>query len=80
MTAPKITMWSLVQCARREIAMRKRVYPRRVSEGKMPLATAEREIAEMTAIFELLQRLERDEAQATAPTLDLAGDAANPDR
>jgi hypothetical protein len=80
MTAPKFTTWSLMQCARREIAARKRVYPRRIAEGKMTQATADLELAAMTAIYELLQRLERDEAQAMAPTLDLNGDAANPDR
>ncbi|MBP6444807.1 MAG: hypothetical protein KA267_12340 [Gemmatimonadales bacterium] len=38
------------QCAERELAMRKRVYPRWVSAGKMTQAAADREIAAMEAI------------------------------
>jgi hypothetical protein len=79
MTGQKITLWTLVQCARREIAMRNRVYPRRVNEGKMTQVTADRELAEMTAIYELLQRLERDESESRAPSLDL-GDGPSADR
>jgi hypothetical protein len=37
----------LAACARRELAQRKRVYPRLVSKGKMDQGTAELEIAMM---------------------------------
>lgn len=79
MTAQKIPLWSLVQCARREIAMRTRVYPRRVEDGRMKQADADRELAAMTAIYELLQRLEREESETRAPSLDL-GDGPMADR
>ena len=39
-------------CLQREIKMRKRVFPRRVQQGKMKQADAEREIACMEAIAE----------------------------
>lgn len=39
-------------CAERELAMRRRVYPRWVSAGKMSRAEADREIALMDAIAE----------------------------
>jgi hypothetical protein len=69
----KITLWAQVQCVRREIAMRNRVYRRRVQEGRMTQAAADRELAEMQAVYETLQRLEHDEAHQS--TLDL-GDGA----
>lgn len=49
MTFP-ITAADKRACAERELAMRKRVYPRWVSAGKMAQITADREIAVMTAI------------------------------
>jgi hypothetical protein len=69
----QITLWAQVQCVRREIAMRNRVYRRRVTEGKMTQATADKELAEMHAVYETLQRLEHDEAHASEPRLDLDG-------
>ncbi len=39
-------------CVQREIAMRKRVYPRWVAAGRMAKAKADREIAIMEAIAE----------------------------
>jgi hypothetical protein len=39
-------------CARRELALRLRVYPGRVKDRKMKASTAEWEIAVMTAIVE----------------------------
>ncbi len=38
------------ECAKREVRMRKRVYPRWVAQGKMTQAQADREIAIMEAI------------------------------
>lgn len=40
------------ECLQREIKMRKRVFPRRVQQGKMKQAEADREIACMEAIAE----------------------------
>jgi hypothetical protein len=45
----------LVQCARRELAQRKRVYRRLVYDGKMKQEEADREIALMEAIRENLE-------------------------
>lgn len=38
-------------CLEREIALRARVYPRRVAQGRMTQADADREIAAMRAIL-----------------------------
>jgi hypothetical protein len=43
-------------CARREVAQRKRVYPRLVRTGSMTQETADRELAMMQAIAEFLER------------------------
>jgi len=40
----------LAECAEREVKLRKRVYPRRVDEGRMTQALADRQIALMEAI------------------------------
>lgn len=40
----------------REIALRRRVYPRWVEQGKLKLDRAERQIAVMEAVAELLRR------------------------
>lgn len=45
-----ITDQDKLNCAERELAMRKRVYPRWVESGKMKLDHAEREIAIMAEI------------------------------
>jgi hypothetical protein len=71
MTGQVITLWAQVQCVRREIAMRNRVYARRVQDGKMSQATADKELAEMAAVYETLQRLERAEAELATPSLPL---------
>lgn len=42
-------------CASREIAMRRRVYPKFVGSGRMKQPDADREIALMEAIVALLQ-------------------------
>ena len=45
----------LVRCARREVAFRRRVYPRLVFKGKMTQLDSEREIALMLAILDNLE-------------------------
>lgn len=44
----------------REIRMRDRVYPRRVSNGQMRQDTADREIAAMKAVLETLREVRAD--------------------
>jgi hypothetical protein len=55
-------------CAKRELAMRRSVYPNWVSRGKMRAAEAEREIRVMEAIV-------ADYAPPTMPDLFSRGDA-----
>jgi hypothetical protein len=62
-------MWSAedkYRCARRELALRIRVYARRVAEGKMTQEDSGREIAIMSAIatdYQLLAERESVEQQ-----------------
>jgi hypothetical protein len=53
----KVTLADQVQCARREIQMRRRVYPKRIAAGKMQVFVADRETAGMQAIAKTLQWL-----------------------
>lgn len=48
--AQPITRQQMLGCARRELAMRERVYPRWVQTGRMTQDESEREIATMAAI------------------------------
>ena len=45
-----ITIYDKLACARRELRMRRKVYPRRVANRKMSQEQADREIALMEAI------------------------------
>ena len=56
-----------LQCAKRELARRVRVYPGMIAQDTMLVATANRELAAMTAIVRTLAALVReagDEGQA----------------
>jgi hypothetical protein len=44
-----------IKAAKRELAMRKNVYPKWVASGRMKQATADHEIAAMTAIIATLE-------------------------
>jgi hypothetical protein len=55
------TLTDLVACAEREVAMRRRVYPRRVHDRKMSQQLADAEIAKMEAIAEKLRELAESE-------------------
>jgi hypothetical protein len=48
----KITFSDKEACAKRELDMRRRVYPRRVADGKMKQTDADRETEVMEAIYE----------------------------
>jgi len=56
-----ITLEAQLQCAERALAMRRKEYPALVARGKLRRATAERELAGMTAIVETLTRLVQHE-------------------
>ena len=56
-----VTISEQLACAKREVGMRKRVYPRRVEAGRMTQAKADAETAAMEAIVATLEQLERAE-------------------
>jgi hypothetical protein len=53
-----MTTADLIKSAKREFAMRKNVYPRKVDQGRMKQAQADHEIACMNEIVNTLERLE----------------------
>ncbi|HYJ44041.1 MAG TPA: hypothetical protein VEW06_06255 [Xanthobacteraceae bacterium] len=53
----------MIACVKREIAMRERVYPRRIAAGHMGQELAWREIATMRAVLQTLLDL-RDRGSA----------------
>jgi hypothetical protein len=59
-TAPKFTLEQLRKEAEREVMLRKRVYPVRVADRRLTRAAAERRLALMQAIAELLREQERE--------------------
>lgn len=63
------TAAELLKCAQRELAMRERVYPRRLAEGKMSQQSADHETDCMAAIVKLLE----EKAKAEDPQQDLFG-------
>lgn len=50
-----------IACVKREIAMRKSVYPKWIASGKLKQEKADAEIACMQSIYELLADLHREE-------------------
>lgn len=54
------TLVDMIACARREVAMREHVYPRRVGDGKMKQAAADRELETMRAILAKLESLAKE--------------------
>jgi hypothetical protein len=52
-----------IKCARRELAMRERVYPRWVQDGRMKQDAADREMAAMAAIVKTLEGLQQVASQ-----------------
>ena len=57
----EFSMNELAACARRELAYRRRVYPRLVGRGSMETKEAQRQIALMAAIVELLSEKQQPE-------------------
>jgi signal recognition particle subunit SEC65 len=56
-----MTLDQQIACVRREIALRKRVYPRWVESGRMKKETADREIDCMQAVHDTLAALREQE-------------------
>lgn len=50
------SLQDMLGCARRELGMRRKVYPRWVAKGTMTRGAAEREIAVMEAIVDHFER------------------------
>jgi hypothetical protein len=55
-----IPIADMIACVSREIAMRRRVYPRWVAAGKMTEAAAQVEIARMEAVLGVLKKERAD--------------------
>jgi hypothetical protein len=53
----------LIACARRELALRRQVYPRAVAHGRMTQEQAEHEIGCMTEIVQVLERQDQPELE-----------------
>ena len=62
MSDPIFSPSELAGCARRELRMRERVYPRWIERDKMRQEDADRELALMRAIVALLEERERQHA------------------
>lgn len=58
-----------LRCAKRELALRRKVYPRRVAADQMTEHAATRELAGMTAIVQTLEGLCAADAQRQQPAL-----------
>lgn len=62
-----VSLKDQIACARRELAIRDKVYPRRVQTGDMTEAAMKKELAAMSAIIDTLERLERGEKPEAPP-------------
>lgn len=56
-----ISLTEQIECVERELGLRKRVYPRRVGDGKMTQSLADKEIARMEAVLATLREKEGGE-------------------
>jgi hypothetical protein len=62
-----VSLKDQIACARRELAIRQRVFPKRVLTKQMTQESCDKELAAMTAIIDTLERLERGDEQLAAP-------------
>jgi hypothetical protein len=58
-----------IACVKREIAMRRRVYPRWVEQGRTTQALADDQIAMMEAVLATLERVQAEQTAKVAPGL-----------
>lgn len=61
------TLAAQIECVRRELGMRRRVYPMRVVTGRMLEMEAVREVASMEAVLATLERMAAGGHQAELP-------------
>ncbi len=66
-----IPLTAQLACVKREVAMRKRVYPRWIATGKMTKEDADRQTATMEAVAATLEDLVAKEKEATQPSLGI---------
>lgn len=62
-----VSLKDQIACARRELAIRENVYPRRVQRGDMTEVGMKKELAAMSAIIDTLEALERGENPHPVP-------------
>lgn len=55
---PPVTLADQIRCVEREIALRRHVYPRQVSIGRMKPGEADEEIRRMESVLATLRSLE----------------------
>ena len=73
-----VTIMDMIACVERELAMRKRVYPRWVLNGKLAQSNADIEMERMTAIRDTLRKVQletADKEPGTMPTGEVFGPA-----
>lgn len=66
-----ITIERQIACVRREIGMRKKVYPRWQASGRMTAEESTRQIETMEAVLATLERVKAEAESKTAPELPL---------
>lgn len=63
MADKKIPLAMQIRCVTREIAMRRRVYPRWVADKRMTQADADHEIATMEAVLETIKKTDAQQGR-----------------
>lgn len=66
---PDVSLLEQLACARRELSLRLKVYPKWVAHEQMTEPVAQREIAAMTAIVHSLDHLVKAEERRREPRL-----------
>lgn len=57
----RVSIYDQIACVEREIAMRRRAYPRWIEQGRMTPQKSAQEIAAMEAVLETLRGIEKSE-------------------
>ena len=69
MSSEAISIERQIACVRREVGLRKRVYPRWVSQARMSQPDADGQIAAMEAALATLKRVRDEQQSKVAPEL-----------
>jgi len=65
----EISIKQQIMEAKREVALRERVYPKWIGTGRVTQGQADRQLTAMKAILATLEALERDQQTRIQPTL-----------